>query len=87
MEDFAAQTKTAQGAIVITKTVVSRSLLDDALLAHQAISAARDYYDRADCEYTYLSPEEYAYDRGPFVSWDMPPGTAVIMGRVRVRRI
>lgn len=90
---FAAQTKTEQGAIVATRTIVDKALLEDAaanvgaILAHFAVSAARDYYDRDDCEYTYLTPADYSYDAGPFVGWDVPDGMAVCVGRVRVRRL
>lgn len=88
---FAEQTKTEQGAIVATKTLISQSLVDDpclsAIMRHEALNAARDFYDRNDCEYTYLTPTDYAYQTGPFVGFDIPEGMAVVVGRVRVRRI
>lgn len=94
---FAAKTKTEQGAIVASEIPMSRSLIDDPefplqqWLADEAVRAARAFYDRDDCEYTYLSPAEYPYTQGPCAyrttPGDLPPGTVLFYARTCVRRI
>lgn len=91
---LAEQTKTEGGAIVATQMLVSTSLLEPSIqsyIARQAENAARAFYDCDDCEYTYLSSQEYAYDPGPFMyrlhPGDLPAGSALLIGRVRVRRL
>lgn len=94
---FAEQTKRPEGAIVACHTVVWRSLLDDPAfdramyLARTFEHGARTFYDRDDCSYTYVSPEEHQYNPGPFtfcnIPGDIPENAVMMAGRVRVRRL
>jgi hypothetical protein len=92
---FAEQTKSPTGAIVATETLVSTSLLEDAVafaayLPRAFENTARAFYDRDDCTYTYVPPDEGGYAPGPFAyrhhPGDLPEGAVLMIGRVRVCR-
>jgi hypothetical protein len=92
--EFREKTRTGDGAIVATQVVVPKSLIEDAAAlsvylprAHE--NAARDFYDRDDCAYTYIPPTELEYSPGPFAfigkPGDIPENAVQMIGRVRIR--
>lgn len=91
---FAQQISRPEGATIVVEVVLSQSLLDDPdydpapLIAHECEQSARAFYDDPACEYHYLPPTDY--DPGPFAyrrtPGDLPKGTVLMMGRVRVKR-
>ncbi len=77
--------------VIVTSMVVSDSLLEEnAFLTSEHEHAARAFYDRPDCDYHYLTPDEYEYSPGPFAyrytPGDLPEGAELVIGRVRVTR-
>ncbi len=85
--------------VVTIELIISRSLLDEAAFdsaAHIARESARAAMAHMDDDgtryaYRYLDPRTHDYNPGPFdyrrTPGDLPPGAALIIGRVAVEKV
>ena len=93
---FEEQASTPEGLIIATTFYLSSNLLEDekfdlqGYIVRKAVETAQSWnvFHTPQCIYTYLTPEEYGYESGPFIIYDEKmrplPKLRQMIGRVRV---